>query len=133
MPTLVNGGRRRRAFRVPRGHPDGAPGRPRGELPRGNGGPPRADSSDRRATLFIPDDDLAAMTPFLGPHGRITGRQFDKPELERSRDKAYELRTRHIAERLRLIPYLEATDGGAHAAIGSQAAALHSTPTHPRR
>ena len=80
-------------------------------------------------TLFIPDEDLATMKPFLGARGRITGRSFDDPALERGRDEAYAVHQRLVAERVRVIPWLEASDGGLHSSIGSQYDAIHYTPS----
>jgi hypothetical protein len=80
-------------------------------------------------TLFIPDDDLAAMQPFLNARGRITGRSFDDPARVRGQAKAYAVYKRLIAKRVSAIPWLEASDGGLHSPIGSQYHAIHYTPT----
>ena len=76
-------------------------------------------------TLFVADEDYAVMAPFLAPNGRITSRPLGNPAAERARDGAYEVYQRLIAERLRIFPYLAATDGGLHTAIGAQREALH--------
>ena len=78
-------------------------------------------------TLFVPDEDLARMKPFLGARGRITGRSLDDPVLERRRAEAYALYRRLIGRRVRAIPWLEVSNGGKHSPIGSQYEAIRYT------
>lgn len=79
-------------------------------------------------TLFVDDELLAVMSPFFTHRGRITGRSFEDPEQVAARDRAYATYTALIDRRRELLPYLDATDGGLHAAIGTHASSLHITP-----
>jgi hypothetical protein len=76
-------------------------------------------------TMFIPDEELAVIRPFLTAGGRITGRQPPDPESRAAHEKAYELLAAHLAERERLFPHLGSTDSGRRSRVGEQREALH--------